>query len=195
MGRYQRKKENKKNSNWRRENIKKETFDDRRKKAKQIIKKAEKTALSSIDLLHFLKSAKNFIGIFSSDRLKSIYVLVEPVFFIVNVDPASKPGSHWIAIKIGKSAVEIFDSLGFNPKLWASYPKDLFSFLGRYNFSHKFYISPILQPPNTYFCGLYCVFFILYRHKISFTSCVGKFSLDLGTNNRKLGFLLNKLYK
>ena len=193
MGRYQCKKENQKIPDWRRKNIQKETFNNRREKTNQIIKKAEKTALSSTDLLHFLKRAKNFIGIFSSDRLKSIYILVEPVFFIVNIDPASKPGSHWIAIKIGKSSVEIFDSLGFNPKLWASYPRDLFNFLDRYNLSHKFYISPLLQPPNTYFCGLYCVFFILYRQKISFTSCVDKFSLNLDINNRKLAFLVNKI--
>ena len=35
-------------------------------------------------------------------------------YFIVNTDPASKPGSHWVAVYTGDSP-EFFDSLGQSP--------------------------------------------------------------------------------
>jgi len=157
------------------------------------MQKVQKEPLSSTDLLPLLKNRKNFIGFFPSDQLNSIFVLIEPVFFIVNVDIAANPGSHWIAVRIGKSTVDIFDSLGFNPNLWNSYPKGFIDFLNRYRNSHKFYVTPTIQPPNTFYCGLYCVYFVIFRQLLSFKNCLARFS-DFNTNNQKLGSALIKLF-
>lgn len=158
----------------------------------ETIKKAENSPLSTTDLLVLLSRERDFIGIFASDELSSIYVLIEPVFFIVNLDIAAQSGSHWISIRVGKTSVDIFDSLGFSYDLWSLYPEHLIHFLNRYKLSHRFNISPVLQQPNTYLCGLYCLYFIFYRQILSFTNCVRKFSLDLELNNRKLITLLLK---
>ena len=158
----------------------------------EALKKAKDSPLSKPELLSILKRERDFIGIFASDQLRSLYVLKEPVFMIVNIDISSQPGSHWIALRVGKSTIEIWDSLGFNKELWSSYPDYLIKFLERYRMSHTFYISPILQSPNSYVCGLYCVFFILYRPSLSFSNCVGRFSINLAKNKEKLYYLLNK---
>ena len=193
MDRYRSKKSKEKSTNRIRQNFKKETFHPRRQQLKKILKKAKKEPLASTDLILLLRKRNNFIGCFPSDRLKTIYILAQPVFFIVNIDVSCEPGSHWIAVRIGNSTVEIFDSLGFNTRLWNSYPSDLFLFLNRYRISHKFFVTPILQPPNTFYCGLYCVYFIIYRQNISFKNCVDKFSRALLNNNSKLAsFLIHK---
>lgn len=193
MDRHRPKNPKEKIANRSRKNFKKETFNHRNgKKLEKILQKVKKEPLNSQDLKQFLKHEKNFIGFFPSDRLKTLYILAEPIYLILNIDNESQPGSHWIAIRIGKSTVEIFDSLGLNPQLWSFYPKDFFTFLNRYRFTHQFYITPLLQPPNSYYCGLYCVYYILYRQGISFRTCVGKFSLNLEQNNAKLASLLIK---
>lgn len=190
MGRRGSKNQKENTSNWRRQNLQKKTLNRRRQQREKILKKAKEEPLKSTELLFLLSKIGSFIGCFPCDQLKTIYILRHPVFFIINTDISTLPGSHWIAVRIGNSTVEIFDSLGFSPNLWNSYPTEFLLFLNRYRASHRFLISPILQPPNTFYCGLYCVFYILYRQKISFKNCLDKFSRDLTTNNLKLDYLL-----
>ena len=83
-------------------------------------------------------------GQFSSDKLETVFAINNPVFLIVNLDISTQPGTHWIALRIGKRSIEIFDSLGFDFSQWLTYPTHLFKFLNRYSHSHTFYISPIL---------------------------------------------------
>ncbi len=161
---------------------------------KEVIKKAQTMPLSNRDLIFLAAKVPNFVGIYASDELASLRILGESVFFIVNLDIATKSGSHWIAIRLGRKNVEIFDSLGFSYELWGQYPEHLLSFLRRYRRSHRFYISPVLQPPETLTCGLYCIYFIFYRQKLSFTACVSKFSSDLTSNNSRLFSFLNKIF-
>jgi len=190
--------ENEKNKNkpdrWRKSGQKTLT-NNRCKKAKEIIEKAKNSPLSATDLIFLLRKQNNFAGVFPSDKLKSFRVLVPPVFIIINIDTSNESGSHWISVRIGRSTVEIFDSLGFNANLWGKYPKHLIKFLGRYSASHKFYISPILQPPNYFDCGLYCVFFVVYRNFLTFRTCVEKFSINLNQNPIILNSLLLKRFK
>ncbi len=152
------------------------------KKITQIIQKAEKTPLSTRDIYSCLLGTKNFLGIFSCDELKTCSVTTFPVLLIVNLDQSSEPGSHWISIRIGRRYIEIFDSLGFNPKLWGKFPSDLFQFLFPFRYTHVFKISPVLQPPNTVYCGAFCIYFILKRQHLTFNDCLKIFSAKLYNN-------------
>ena len=181
------------NSNRCRKNFKKAPLNNsRRSKIKKILKKAEKMPLSNRDIYSVLSKEKNFLGIYSCDTLDGLSILNQPAFFIVNLDYSTEKGSHWIAIYVTKSNVEIFDSLGFNVSVWQTYPSPLIIFLNKYRHSHSFKVSPALQPINTFTCGLFCVYFIIYRNRLTFSDCVNKFSRNFVTNNRKLYALLTK---
>ena len=176
----------------RRKNFKETTRGNKNREAKKIIKKAKTSPLTSLDLSKILKKHPNFLGIFASDQIPVLCLTKYPICFIVNIDISSLKGSHWIAIYIDNSRVEIFDSLGFNPNLWTFYPKKLFHFLKSFSFTHRFLISDIYQPPNTFYCGLFCVFFILLRSSRSFRKITGNFSRNLKKNILILeNFLLN----
>ena len=164
--------------------------DRNRKTRKKEIEKNQEKALNGTDLLKILKGAKNFLGVFASDELEKIRILDFPAFLISNLDIRSSPGSHWICIRIDRLSIEIFDSLGFDRNLWGKFPVGLSNFLARYSFSHKFFISPVLQPSFTQDCGFYCSFFVLYRSVYSFNKCVSTFSRLLTRNH---DILINKL--
>jgi hypothetical protein len=115
-----------------------------------------------------------------------------PCFLVVNVAHEQILTGHWIAIRLSKSSVEIFDSLGYKIENWGYYPSHLLKFLSNYAFSHKFKVSPVLQPKNSLFCGLYCVYFILFRAFLSFQACVNPFR-DLSVNDAVLIHLLRNL--
>ena len=187
-------KDKKEETNRSRKNFKKATFSGRRRKMQKIVQKSKSAPLSSSDLLHLVRGQQNFLGIFASDELSNLRIVKDTVFFIANLDTAYQAGSHWLAIRIGRRNVEIFDSLGFDFQLWQTYPKHLLDFLSRYSKSHNFLISPALQPPNTFTCGLYCVYFIYFRQRTTFSNCVRTFSRNFELNNEKLFHYLDKLF-
>ena len=195
MGRQKYIKDKKGYSSGSRKNIKKTSHSSYNRETQKAIKKAQKEALSTSDLLQCLKSKSNFLGVFASDQLNSLHILSYPVFLITNIDTSTENGSHWISIRIDRYRVEVFDSLGLDPSLWTSYPKSLFKFLTSYSHTHRLFLSPVLQPPNTYDCGLYCIYFILYRRFVGFQTCYSKFSSNLTANSSKLKQLLLHLYR
>ena len=193
MGYYRKEKFENKETNRSRKNFKKASLSCRRSKMQEVLEKAKTCPLSSTDLYQLVKGLPNFVGVFASDELETLRIVRNNLFFIINLDTLEQVGSHWLAVRISRKSVEIFDSLGFSLKLWQTYPKHLLNFLGRYSKSHNFLISPVLQPPNTYTCGLYCIFYIIYRQKISFSNCIRKFSRDILENNCKLYSYLDKV--
>ena len=195
MDRTRKQNSNKKNQSKRKwVNYTKARRNNRYQKIKKVIEKAQTNPLTKSDIISTLGSQNNFLGVFSSDELGSLRLLSHPVFLIVNVDVSSLPGSHWLAIRIGKCRIELFDSLGFKPDLWGAYPKYLLKFLGRYLTSHKFMHTPVLQPRFTHSCGLFCIYFIIFRQFLSFSNCVARFSFNLFDNNARLFFMLKKFY-
>ena len=180
-------------SNRRRQNIKETAFHDRHTKIKKLLKKAEKEALNSDDLWSIVKCERNFVGIYACDELKSLHLLNQPAFLVVNLDYSFQSGSHWIVIHLTHTTVEICDSLGFNVRNWSTYPAPLIKFLNRYISTHKFLVSPALQPSNTLTCGLFCIYFVIFRNRVTFDNCFTKFSSNFYHNNRRLYSALNKI--
>ncbi len=162
------------------------------KNVKKIIQKAAKSPISKKDINECLKNVSNFLGVYAADELKFCPVVKNPVFLIVNLDPQSEAGSHWISLRISDKEVEIFDSLGFNPHSWGFYPKLIFQFLSNFKYSHNFKISPVLQPPNTFSCGVFAIYFVLKRQNCTFANCTRIFSPILSENFNILCDVLQK---
>lgn len=96
-----------------------------------------------------------FIGVFACDILPK-----KPPrgFYIVNVDPISKPGSHWIAAEIrGKPNRNLyFDSYGLPPS-----NRHLRKFVGVNAVWNRKRVQHMLSTT----CGQWCLYFILRRNE------------------------------
>jgi hypothetical protein len=97
-----------------------------------------------------------FGGVFASNKLPKI---ANKNAYIVNLDPASKPGSHWVAIYFDKTkaSVDYFDSYGLKPK-----SVHIIRFLKR-NAMFKHYNEHVYQSPCSVVCGQYCLYFLYHR--------------------------------
>lgn len=96
-------------------------------------------------------------NVFAANRLP-IWVN-RPAYVISNLDPDSKPGSHWVAIHIDNNGIgEYFDSFGRKP---AGYHKQ---FLNR-NAKRWFYNHHSFQNLFTSVCGEYCLVYLYLKNK------------------------------
>ena len=156
------------------------------------IQKALKTkkGLNSDLINRLLKCSPNFIGCFAENELKSLHFGSLPCFLIVNLGSSYMPGSHWIGIGIFKNKLEVFDSLGFDIFNWPRVPCSLMRLLQQAAVSKKVRISKQLQPNSSSLCGLYSVFYVLYRTHFSFKCLQNVFTSKLSRND----YLLLKLF-
>ena len=91
-------------------------------------------------------------NVYPADKLPTA-----PTCFIANVDVATKPGSHWIAVFIsGDGNGEVFDSYGRAPD------KSLETYLKKYckSIIHN---SVRVQGPLSSTCGQYSLYFLCHR--------------------------------
>lgn len=96
-------------------------------------------------------------NVFPANRIPVFMNL--PVYIISNLDPDSKPGSHWIAIHIDINGNgEYFDSFGRKP---TGYHK---LFLKR-NSKKWFHNHVSIQNHFTSVCGEYCLVYIYFKLK------------------------------
>ena len=167
------------------ENFKKETSPETRdkicEKLKQITKSKE--GLSSQFLNAVLKPLPCFIGIYPQDCIPNLSSINLPCFIIVNTALSTETDGHWIGIGIFEKSIEIYDSLGMNSEFWTREPYFLLSFIKRYNTTHRIFISPVLQNPNSNLCGFYSLFFILSREFTHFNFLLSLFTTDLSLND------------
>ena len=101
----------------------------------------------------------SFLGVYPSDLLPRIVNTTGTV--IVNADPYTKGGSHWLAIHFEPrlSCAYYFDSYGRPPN-----DQNKLSFIRR-NAAIWGYNSIPLQGPFTVVCGQYCCLYARYMDK------------------------------
>ena len=158
---------------------------------RKIFEKAQKEkTIKCSDILYTLSLSPHFIGCFAQDDLEKLK-LCYPCFLMVNIDSRNEPGSHWLAMKLDKQKIEIFDPLGFEIFKWKSVPCSLLEFIHDHSMSKKFVISKRIQSDTSYFCGLYCIFYVFFRNFYSFDHLCSLFSEDLTKNDQRLLLLLD----
>ena len=96
-------------------------------------------------------SNHNFLGIFPADKIPS-YI---PDFccFILNTDPSSKSGRHWVCVINRNGAKYYFDSYGLSPSIWNN--GNRWKQLNNYERSNVEY-----QHDDSDVCGDYCIFIL-----------------------------------
>ena len=131
---------------------------------------------------NILSCQNSFAGCFAANELSNV-VLKSPCFIIVNLDKRNMKGSHWIAIGYFKNKIEIFDPLGFDIFAWPRISCDLLFFLHKYSFTRKILLSKRIQAPQSNYCGLYCIYYVMTRKIKSFSLLQSIFSSYLSLND------------
>ena len=150
-------------------------------KIKEKIK--SKKEVSGVEIEHFLIGCPHFVGCYASDYTNDISIQSFPAFVIFNLDPSSKPGSHWIALRIDRSSVEVFDPLGFNLSNWPIIPLSLIDLLRRLGNHRKLLFSRQIQNSSSLLCGYFCIYYILMRQNYSLKKIEKKFSKRVYKND------------
>ena len=115
-------------------------------------------------------TSRVFYGIFPRNKLPRTKLKDYPSAFVANVDPDTKPGSHWVAFYFqDKQHGEYFDSYGRAPEV------DAFKQFLERNCLTWTYNHHRLQGPITSVCGQYVLYYLLHR-------CLGHSMADI-TNN------------
>ena len=102
------------------------------------------------------KVAPGFLGVYARDEIKEMIVPDRrPISMIVNTDPGSKPGMHWVCMYLD-SANEgpYFDSYGRMPS-----HDDFYSFMSR-NGARWVVNNRSLQHRSSDSCGRYCAYYL-----------------------------------
>ena len=166
-------------------------------RTKQEIEKAENEnqGLSTKKIQKILNCCDSFAGCFARDELSSLSLCSFPVYLIVNTDIRGKRGKHWITIRISKSHVELFDSLGLIH--YNCLPTDILAFIQRFAISRTFIFNKPIQPRNSILCGFYSIFYVFVRQHCSFESIESFFSYKLSDNDaiiKSFFYTLNIFY-
>jgi len=97
------------------------------------------------------KWSKLFRGCFPADKIPDLNTY--PAALIVNEDPSTERGTHWVAIFItNPDHVFYFDSFGFPPNKYISHYLSKFKFL---TLNHHTFQSMLSNA-----CAHYCIFFL-----------------------------------
>lgn len=98
---------------------------------------------------------KHFLGVFPIDKLP--VKLNKKQFFVANLDPSYKEGSHWICfVRLNNTECEIFDSLGVKIETILPY----ISFNQKLTF---LYNSTPVQSLSSTLCGKFVITFLIER--------------------------------
>ena len=151
--------------------------------------KKQKQGLSNKKIEKILNCCKSFIGCFACDQLETLSLNYFPCVLIVNTDKIDQPGSHWIVIRVSRSKVEMFDSLGL---LYENrIPIQILVFIQRFSISRSFKFNQRFQPDSSVLCGFYCIFFVFLRQFCSFRKIQLMFCDDFVKNDQ----LITKFFR
>jgi len=115
--------------------------------------------MDTLQILCTLRNVKSFLGVFPSDILPNSITPSGTV--IINADPHTEKGSHWLAIHFETKASSAYysDSYGISPIIPAKQ-----AFVKR-NCTVWVYNTVQLQGLTSTVCGQYCCLFALYMDK------------------------------
>ena len=129
-----------------------------------------------------------FVGVFAADDLPPEKEF--PGGYIVNTEPSSKSGQHWVAFFCNDQYLECFDSFGANPAKYSPYIAEWIK-SGGLRVKQK----EVLQSQDSTVCGQYCMLFILCRcRNISYENFMSMFGKNKNVNDRLVCKIVNKCF-
>ena len=132
----------------------------------------------------------HFLGVFASDQIPR-RISQFPASLVVNTDPSSERGEHWVAFYFDKHGnVEYFDSYGFAP-----INCELMRFFESNGKNHT-WNKVQLQGLKSNVCGQWCIAYIVKRSRgQSRAQIIKGLKSDTKVNSdRQVGKLVNDAY-
>ena len=145
--------------------------------------------LSTLQIDEKLKSVPGFLGAFPYDELPP-----KPdgdFSIIVNTEPGTQPGDHWIPIICKNKTFYFVDSFGRDPKsqLFSDEFKETISnLMGR---SKRNWNNTMVQHVFSNVCGEYAIYFIKEMQTKTMFEAVNLFGLDLRRNDSLVVCIVN----
>ena len=143
--------------------------------------------MNALQIERLFENEKIFKKVCALDQLE------KPVFpsaYVINSDPSSEPGEHWIAVYFDQRVRgEYFDSYGLAPAFVG-----LESYMNTYSLSGWIYNRKTLQALLSNVCGHYCVYYILFRcRSVPLHVIVSDFTSNLTENDRSISRFIREL--
>ena len=131
-----------------------------------------------------------FKGVYPSDKLKARFV-PKPSAYVINLDPARKPGTHWVGVYFdGQGNSEYFDSYGLPP-----HTTSIKTFLRSHTAGHTRWNTRKLQGDFSTVCGQYVIYFLTHRVRgHSMKDIVNPFSTNTDANDNFVKDFVKKHY-
>ena len=150
--------------------------------------------MNTNEILHVLQSDKATKsicgGVLSSDKLPG--AISVPCAIVVNLDPSTQSGSHWVAIYIDANhSTEYFDPLGMKPPTGP-----IQNFLDMHSKSLLISYQKVQGSLSTA-CGPHCIFYLLFRCRgLKYKQIMAIYSLhDRVANDFMAVHLVNKRFR
>lgn len=137
---------------------------------------------------------RHVMGVYARNNLPSTipwHLRTQGLAFIVNTEPSNKQGRHWIVIVMEGNKAEVFDSL-------AEPLNENFSHYVKSNVTSYIHNGQRLQSVDSEICGLYCLYYLLYKFKegLSMNQIVHHFNLhDLVWNDNVVSRSMCRYFK
>ena len=119
---------------------------------------------SSDEIEFYLRANSHFMGCFGINNLPKR--LKFPCSLIINTDPTTEPGDHWLGLYLTKNKCFYFDSFGLGIM-----DQSIVTFL-KQHYNKVTVNNECIQHHNSDKCGLFCVAFI---KKVKSTNSYKKF--------------------
>ena len=105
---------------------------------------------------------------------------------IVNTEPSHMSGRHWIVVDIANS--ELFDSIANTNVMIERFEP----FMLRYNDTYQYNLFRV-QDAHSSSCGLFCLYYLMYRKNNTFQQTIRQFMTRTPEDNHSflLSFFLN----
>ena len=112
--------------------------------------------MNTFEINAHLKTEKCFLGTYPSDKLPIGRIKKRPLAMVINLDPASLPGSHWVGLFINENNIaNYFDSFGR-----CNVSDHILEFLRLNNIKYLQHNTTSIQDKSSMTCGVYCILFI-----------------------------------
>ena len=130
---------------------------------------------------------KNFKGVLARDELPT--ELTYPACFVMNTEPRSKSGEHWLAVNFNKDGSGyFFDSYGMPPAFY-----NMEQYMKKHSKKYTWNMRRIQGLSN--YCGFYCIFFLLFICRDDLDTFFNKFTKNLTENDTYIFNEINKNLK
>ena len=147
--------------------------------------------MNSLQIERLLKNDSKTKSVFK--KVCALDQLEKPTFpsaYIINSDPSTEAGEHWIAVYFDKHGRgEYFDSYELPPEFVG-----LKSYMDTYSLSDWIYNCKTLQALFSSVCGHYCVYFVLFRCRgVPLRAIVSDFTSNLSENDHCVSHFIRNL--